>query len=550
MTPAGPPSPGVQTPPGQAGADESAPVELPKIGPAVDLKVVFSAGRELTFDVNDLREFGVGEGILQTPDIPVGKVVSIKIAMGSHNPITLAEPRLTLDPVIGSISAAQVAKYQADTAAQSHSTAGAIAAGAGGIVGGLAGLVVGGAVGTLAGGLIPGMSGFGAAAGARYGAQQGGLLAGRAVDFGLDFFRGDYDVAATIDQLRIHGELGLHYTPFLRLSFGVTRFHWLAELTAELLTAMNLTASADLKLNGSNVTLHFRDGKLQRSTFTLTPAGSLGLDLVTTARLRLVGSFLNILEEQAGRDESVISGSLTTDVFNLFQIGGSIGASSSFGSAKGSPMEILTRNVTAAKGGTNERFFEGLKAAGRSIPIVKDPKSLDEKSRTGRTRDDAILMDWHKLFSWYPEHLTRPSRSGRGQKIAKYPHTDYGNGLWLGVDIYPDTGTKMQYRGGGDREEGVATFKRLLKEEGIELDYDLAYKADIDHVQDWAFGGADDETNLWPLEAGANRSAGVTQNRTQRVWWADSDGGRPQNTRIEEVPIGRWFEVRRVKPPG
>lgn len=91
---------------------------------------------------------------------------------------------------------------------------------------------------------------------------------------------------------------------------------------------------------------------------------------------------------------------------------------------------------------------------------------------------------------------------------------------------------------------------RELKEEGIELDGDLAYQADIDHVIDWAFGGEDNSLNLWPLYRGANRSAGTTQNRTQPVWWAESKDSAPRKTRIEEVPHGRWFEIKTIKDPG
>jgi hypothetical protein len=546
---AGAAPPARPVPPRAPTAEENAPVELPKAGPAVDVPIVFSSGRQLTFEMGDLRDFGLGEGTLETPEIPVGEFISVKAAIGSHNPITLRKPTLTLDPVIGTISAAQVAKYRADTAdsASTRTTLGAVAAGAGGIGGGLAGIVWGGLAGSLGG---PIGTAAGATAGARWGAEQGGLAAGRAMEMVYDFFRGDYDVTARLDQGQITGTLGLHYTPFLKLSLGATGFQWLANISAELLTTMDLTAAATIGLSGSNIVLHFRDGRLVRTVFTLAPFLRLNLDLVAQARLKLVGSVLNILEESAGREAAVLSGEYLTGQFPLFAVGGTIGAQTLFQFAKGSPMEVLGKQVTAAAGGTRERFIAGLRASGTTIPLVKNRRALDEKSRTGLSENRAILMAWHKPAQWYPDYLTRPSATGRGERIRKFPHMVYDNGLAMGVNDWPYEGKKLKYRGGDEpRGTGVARFMRELREEGIDLEGDLAYKADIDHVIDWAFSGADDETNLWPLESGANRSAGVTQNRFQKVWWAPTEGAASRRTPIEEVPTGRWFEIWTIRPP-
>jgi hypothetical protein len=524
-------------------------VELPKAGPAVDVPVVFSSGRQMTFDIGELRDFGLGEGTLETPEIPVGEFISVKAAIGSHNPILLRKPTLTLDPVIGTISAAQVAAYRADaTSSEStRTTLGAVAAGAGAIGGGLAGIVWGGLAGALGG--PPGMA-VGAAVGGRRGAEQGGLAAGRTMEAVYDFIRGDYDVAARLDQGQITGALGLHYTPFVRLSLGATGFQWLANISAELLTTMDLTAAATIGLSGSNVALHFRDGRLVRTIFNLAPFARLNLDLMAQARLKLMGSVLNILEESAGREAGVVSGEYLTGQFPLFAVGGTIGAQTLFQFVKGSPMEVLSKQLIAAAGGTRERFIAGLRASGTTIPLVKSRRTLDEKSRTGLSESSAILMAWHKPRQWYPDYLTRPSATGRAERIRKFPHKMYDNGLAMGVTDWPDEGKKIKYRGGDEpRGTGVARFMRELREEGIDLEGDLAYKADIDHVIDWAFSGADDETNLWPLESGANRSAGVTQNRFQKVWWAPSEGAPPRRTPIQEVPTGRWFEIWTIRRP-
>jgi hypothetical protein len=214
-------------------------------------------------------------------------------------------------------------------------------------------------------------------------------------------------------------------------------------------------------------------------------------------------------------------------------------------------MEILARNIAVAENAIKDVFTNGVKAGGPNIPLLKNRKALDEKSRTGLSEDDAILMAWHKPAEWYPKFLTRPSASGRGERISMFPHQVYDNGLAMGVDHWPWVGMKVKYRGGDEpRGNGVAKFMKELEEEGIELDGQLAYKADIDHVVDWAFNGADDSTNLWPLESGANRSAGTTQNRFQKVWWVSAKGQQPRLTAIEEVPTGRWFEIGSIRDPG
>lgn len=547
-------APAPPVPAAEPTAAESAPVVLPAQG---DLRVVFSSGRQMAFEANDLSEFGFGEGKLETPPIPVGEFISVSAAIGSHNPITLTKPTLTLDPVIGSISATEISRYRADAAGSNgvRTTMGAVAAGIGGIAGGLTGLVTGGALGAGAGSLlgplgaaVGGVSG--GLLGAKYGAEQGGLLAGGVSDSIYDFFHGDFDVTCVLDQGRISGAMGLHYTPFVRLSLSATEFEWLARISAELQTALDLTATASVALSGSKVALHFRDGTLQRTVFTLEPSAALDLDFTAEARLKLAGSLLNILEESTGRDEAVLSGEYTTQPFHLFALHAGIGAGTSFTFAKGSPMDILGKHIRAADGAMRERFTDGLRLGASNIPLLKKRGALDEKSRTGTSRDDAILMAWHKPPQWYPDYLTRPSAGGRGERISKFPHQVYDNGLAMGVDQWPYEGMKLQYRGGDEpRGGGVARFMRELKEEGIELDSDLAYTADIDHVVDWAFGGADDETNLWPLESGRNRSAGTTQNRFQKVWWAPDRGGQPAQTRIEEVPTGRWFEIAAIRDP-
>jgi hypothetical protein len=87
----------------------------------------------------------------------------------------------------------------------------------------------------------------------------------------------------------------------------------------------------------------------------------------------------------------------------------------------------------------------------------------------------------------------------------------------------------------------------MLKKNGIRVGERGTPDAhDIDHVQDLHWGGADNATNMWPLNAGLNRSAGVTQNRLQQVTWAEAPGAPPQTTPVEKVPDGRLFQIEKI----
>jgi hypothetical protein len=506
---------------------------LPQAG---ELKVTFSSSpRELALDVNDLSEFGLGVGKLETPPIPVGEFISVQPEIGSHNPITLTKPTLTLAPVIGTISTAEVQKAKTDDAAQAErgTTAGAIAAGVGGIVGGL--------------GALP----FGAP---KAGAEYGGLAAGKAAEWLAGLFGGDREVRVRLDQGEIAGKIGLLYTPYLKLKVAATGFQWLANLEAELRTALKLEAAAAVALSGSEVVLHFHDGKLVRTLFTLTPAARLALTLSAEGVLKLGATLASVYDSGdggPGRDPGLLHGEIETNPFHLFDITGEIGGQAELTVAKGSPMEVFRKGLKAASGGTRERFTSGISASGPRLPFAKRRGELDKRSRTGKSQDDAILMNWHKPADWYPDYLTRPGRHERSpERLKKFPHQVYDNGFAIGVNDWPYEGKKLVYRGGEEpRGSGVDRFMRELREEAIELGEQLAYTADIDHVIDWAFTGPDDETNLWPLNSSANRSAGTTQNRFQKVWWCQEKDQPPQLTAIEQVPTGRWFEIENIRSP-
>jgi hypothetical protein len=166
-----------------ASADEAADVHLPATGTG-DLSVTFtSSARELSLDVNDLSEFELGVGKLETGPIPIGEFISLEATLGSQTPITLTKPKLTLLPVIGTITAAETARARKNDAAQSSikSAVGTYAAVWGGIAGGL--------LGSTAGQPKPG-------------AEAGGQFLGSQWASLVDFFGGDraYPVAYAVSS--------------------------------------------------------------------------------------------------------------------------------------------------------------------------------------------------------------------------------------------------------------------------------------------------------------------------------------------------------------
>lgn len=516
--------------------DETDPVKLPTDGVS-DLYVwITSAPRTLTLDVPDLSEFNLGVGKLETDPIPVGDFISLQATLGAETPLTLTRPAISLLPVRGKISAGEAAAARDKDAVQSfmaHS-AGAQAA------------MVGGVLGGIFGGLFNPHSDDRANAGA------GGKFLGNAAENLVNFFGGDRHVRLTLDQGRIEANVGLRYAPFLTLAVSVTGVSWLVDVAATLQTQLMLDALAHIDLSGSSIDLQFHDGVLVRTVFTLTPSAGLGLRLAANGQLRLGATLLPIYKpgDGPGVDPGVLHGEIVSPVFELFDpFEAAMEGGFALTMAKGSPGEVLGKRLRGKPGGVRGAFVKGLKGSGGKFPFGFDRKDLDRRDRTGQTRGDAIPMTWFKPAEWYPDHLTMPAdKQGNKRRMRKFPHTSY-DGVWLGVDQWPFEGMPLRYIGGVERNASVEAYRKLLTDNGIELGEQLAYTADIDHVIDVAFSGEDAEENLWPLNASANRSAGVTQNRMQQVWWAPDKDKPPRLTKLEDVPPQRWFVIRDIVDP-
>ena len=114
--------------------DENAPVEIPASAPLPTSPWCSRPGGQLTFDMGDLSEFGLGEGVLGTPEIPSARSSRSRRRWGPRAPSRCDKPTLTLSRWSGR-SVAEVAKYRAEQASSDDTVdRGLVAAGVGGIV--------------------------------------------------------------------------------------------------------------------------------------------------------------------------------------------------------------------------------------------------------------------------------------------------------------------------------------------------------------------------------------------------------------------------------
>jgi len=176
-------------------------------------------------------------------------------------------------------------------------------------------------------------------------------------------------------------------------------------------------------------------------------------------------------------------------------------------------------------------------------PLGPDPIPSPKCSPTGLRPDDPIPMKWHKpvVNDWYPPVLTLDGHDYRRDEQAKLPH---GEPIGVLVDFWPRVGKTIQLlpepRGGK-----AADFQAVLKKYG----FDWA-GLQADHVQDLEWSGLDEFTNLWPMDQGANQSAGARHNNQSVSACVGPEGPYVSRT-IQELKaggfLGRWFVIHKVE---
>ena len=420
------------------------------------------------------------------------------------------------------IAAAQIAATR-NTKETAKKVLGIEGAAIGGIVGGFLGTFVGDPLG---------------------GAKKGGVIGGGLGEAAVGAVLAEQSLRATIMKGALKGHLPLVYAPFLRLNLGVSYTTKVVNVNATLQTQVALDVAPFLSFFGTEIELRFREGRLPRSEFKLMATAGIEFTLNAFGQLRLAATILSFLKNQGkeGKEEEP-PGLLTlellqTDVFPIAEaLQGQLSASTELQLLKASKPVLTSKKVTGDGGGSaGQVLFNAMKGISKAAGRKKAAPG-DGEEHSG-TFEDPIPMDWLKPISIYLKTLSRekPDDVGR-QTIRMFPHMAYPpDDFEAGVDgeFFPYKGKRMQKKGQEERRSVADRFRLELKKHDVNVE-----SADIDHVQDIGFGGADDKRNLWPLESGQNRSAGPTQNQNQPVL-VKGKGRVP----ISEVDENKWFIIK------
>jgi len=347
----------------------------------------------------------------------------------------------------------------------------------------------------------------------------------------------------------------------LRVAASLPVASLVVDFGATLTLDLSLGLVGRASLDQLEVAIVLKDGKVARAAFSVDAVASLTATAAASGRLHVGFNFLPFLPDSWLPEGGLKADLIDSHIFQLGPVSKQLAAVRLQGEllresplrGKGLKLSLVATEILKAALAEGQNPFD----LERPRPGALKPGVVP----TGKTPQDAIRLTWFKPESKYPEFLKYPSRTDRTgptpiqvyAKAPKTPHRDdydmEGVGLSLGVDgtNWPWLGKYLEKKG-EPREGGVANFKSMLKKNGIHVGKGgtLPDAHDIDHVQDLNWGGADNDRNMWPLNAGLNRSAGVNQNRHQQVTWADKTGSPPQTTPVEAVPDGRLFQIERI----
>ena len=129
----------------------------------------------------------------------------------------------------------------------------------------------------------------------------------------------------------------------------------------------------------------------------------------------------------------------------------------------------------------------------------------------------------------------------------------------VGVNYYPDAGDVVDLNATPRSGSAQSRFNRRFGRHGHRLQ-DQNPREEPDHVLDLDWHGADDFSNLWPLEASLNQAAGRSQNLNQRITFAEDDQGGTVHENMtlrsfkqqgfhKRTPPHQFFLITQVRRP-
>jgi hypothetical protein len=182
-------------------------------------------------------------------------------------------------------------------------------------------------------------------------------------------------------------------------------------------------------------------------------------------------------------------------------------------------------------------------------PPTAPPRLPSGKSNT---EADAIPMTWYKPLNdrWYPPVIHLPGLAASFEREPSHPveipGALIGQEFYLGVaqEFRPHTGKRFR------RDPEVRDPKVVSRYRGVLRKYGYAPRSgevQVDHAMDLAFGGQDRFDNLWPLDTGANLSAGARHGIAQTVDFSDERGNPQTGVAITDPRLlGKWFRINQI----
>ena len=502
---------------------------LPESGEAV---ITISDGLTFPLDVGDLGQFKLGEGRVSTPDLPLGgSGFTAQVTVGAHNGLALGNTRLQVTPMRVGISATEIAqkKKEKDDAISAMGIAGAAT---GGLVGGVAGS---GLLGPLPALALGGPFG---------GAEKGGILGGQVGEGAGRAVMADQVFKARLVEGAVEAHFPLVYQPFFRLNVSYEVANLFLQGWGELQTSLELDFAPALRLDrGTEIALHFENGRFSKASFTLALTGALGLKLSGAGRLSAGLTILPKVGEGASKDSPGLLDLplFHSGVFALFDpLETSFEATTMMDFATGSALKSTKHSELKAnpKSGMSfeQRLFELLtkEAMGQQFA---DAREESKKIRKGEedpddwhtgAEDDPIPITYYKPLEAFVDSF-QVRKGARFITLTNWPHREYE--MREADEVIPD-GKEHTWKVGVHEKNVPHTRMKLIrtsgtgranadawKEQAKEFGLDLG-GLQVDHVKDLGLGGEDAFDNLWPITEADNQQAGRLM-YDQPVKWRD-----------------------------
>jgi len=210
------------------------------------------------------------------------------------------------------------------------------------------------------------------------------------------------------------------------------------------------------------------------------------------------------------------------------------------------PAVLETATTSSALSTTAATVGVGVAATTLSSDSPQEEQQQPCQGPTGLTPFDPIPITWFKV--WQLDYYPTPIEIGGHYYDRDDPNQHLPLGEPIGVSplFTPYVGKTMQLDP-IERGPGAYRYRAVLARYGFDWS-----GLQADHVQDLQWSGMDDFSNLWPMDASANLSAGPRQNDHQVVTFCQTRRGPLRTMSLRQMKsaaalssqyFGRWFVI-------